>query len=147
MHLEALLLYHADGILKTSLQSNQLFLVISSGAKFLKYCSVPYVVTSSTLLALHEQGNVPEVITQALAALAGNTYDTLASYLKDVAAKLAGYVSNNPPYALTDQILDQLANMVGVPQTAIDRASRYFRNEFRNPRRIPIGGPVEALGL
>lgn len=119
LNLEALLLYHADGVLKSSLQSNQLFLVASSGTKFLKYCSVPYVVTSSNLLALHEQGNVPEVITQALGALVGNTYDTLVSYLKDVATQLASYVSNNPPYVLTDQILDQLATMVGVPQTAI----------------------------
>ncbi|HZM85120.1 MAG TPA: hypothetical protein VFF31_01065 [Blastocatellia bacterium] len=120
LNLEALLLYHVDGVLKTSLQSNQLFLVVSSAAKFLKYCSIPYVVTSSNLLALHEQGNVPEVITQALAPLVGNTYDTLASYLKDVATQLVSYVSSNPPYVLTDQILNQLATMVGVPQTAIN---------------------------
>ena len=119
LNLEALLLYHTDGILKTSLQSNQLFLVISSGTKFLKYCSVPYVVTSSVLDALHEQGNVPEVITQALKPLSGNTYDTLQSYLKDVATQLASYVSSNAPYVLTDQILDQLGTMAGVPQTAI----------------------------
>ena len=119
LNLEALLLYNVDGLLKTSLQSNQLFLVTSSGEKFLKYCSIPYVVTSSNLLALHEQGNVPEVITHALAPLVGNTYDTLLSYLKDVAAQLASYVSSNPPYVLTDQGLDQLANMVGAPPTAI----------------------------
>jgi hypothetical protein len=119
LNLEAMLLYQVGGILKTSLQSNQLFLVISSGAKFLKYCSVPYVVTSSVLLALHEQGNVPQVITQALAPLAGNTYDTLQSYLKDVAKQLTSYVSNNPPYMLTTQILDELGTMAGVPQTVI----------------------------
>lgn len=119
LNLEALLLYNVDKLLKASLQSNQLFLVISSGTKFLKYCSVPYVVTSSVLLALHEQGNVPEVITHALTDLAGKTYDTLVSYLKAVATQLYTYVSNNPPYVLTGQILDQLETMVGVPQTAI----------------------------
>jgi hypothetical protein len=76
----ALLLYDVADPLRGALLSNQVFLVISAGPKFLGSCSVPYILTALILESLNQTANVPVNVTDKLKPLLNKTFVSVPAF-------------------------------------------------------------------
>ena len=118
-----------QGPLKAALQTNQLFMVVSSGSKFLANASIPnyqLTVQSFTDLEQSQSPVVPEAIRQKLMPLQSKYYTSLVAYQTDLKTALG------PDYGTYAAVLVQVGASFGVTiQSWHFDVSPYFWPSFK----------------
>ncbi len=106
-------LFNVDGMLRQSLQSNQVFLVISNGSSLLECCSIPYLINHNVIDRLKLVENVPEDVLTLLKDLVNKRFTVLEDFETALVRVLV-------PYLLTPEILNAMKTAQQLPQTVID---------------------------